>query len=128
LSFLFNNNQPLIFISGIGQNGYIIIDLAGKKQSNNFLFLKNKKYSITDLIKSPKQDKIIYTLNPTLSKQNSQSLLQILDLNTNALTNIPNDPSFPKSPNSVSPIGWSKNQNYFYVTKICWEGFNYAGF
>jgi Tol biopolymer transport system component len=118
------NYEPTIFISSIGENGYTTIDLSGKETSGDNTFLKDKEFSVTNFIKFPSEDKIVYARG--VGNQEEGKPIFILDYKNNKTDYVEND-TLPNGLMSSRVIGWSKDKQFLYVTKIGWEGYEYAG-
>lgn len=118
------NDEPTIFIAGIGENGYMTVNLLGEDTTENKIFLKNKNFLIDNFIKFPDEDKIIYAKGP--GNQEKYKVLIISDFNGNEMDYIMSD-ELPNSIESSRVIGWSKDKQFVYVAKIGWEGYGYAG-
>ncbi|MFH1187937.1 MAG: hypothetical protein V1688_03710 [bacterium] len=118
------NYEPTIFMSGIGENGYTTIDLSGKETSADHIFLKDKKFSEENFIKFPNEDKIVYTLE-SYNQGESKSVF-IFDYKKNDIDYIESD-ILSNSPGSSRVVGLSKDKQFIYITRIGWEGYEYAG-
>lgn len=118
------NYEPTIFISGIGENGYTTIDLSGRETSGDNTFLKDKEFSVTNFIKFPNEDKIVYAKGA--GGQQEGKPIFIFGYKNNKTDYIEND-TLPNGLRSSRVIGWSKDKQFLYVTQIGWEGYDYAG-
>jgi len=115
------NYEPTIYISGIGENGYTTMDLSGRETSEEHAFLRDKEFSVTDFVKLPNEDKIIYPTTVDFQKEVQKEVdkvITIFDYKNNKIDYIESD-ILPHSKWFGSRvIGLSKNKQFLYVMGV----------
>lgn len=105
-----------IFINGVSDLGFAVVDLMGNSLSFDYGFLKNRNFPLTNFLKAGNGD-VIYTYGGPNSKE-KDSGHKIYITNGRSIASIDSD-TFPKNELWLKPAGFSgKNGNNFYVERL----------
>lgn len=105
-----------IFINGVSDLGFAVVDLMGNNLSFDYGFLKNRNFPLTNFLKAGNGD-VIYTYGgPNSKEKDSRHKIYI----TNGHSTTPIDSNmFPQNELWLRPVGFSgKNGDSFYVERL----------
>ncbi|HLC49447.1 MAG TPA: hypothetical protein VJI96_03625 [Candidatus Andersenbacteria bacterium] len=117
------NDKPYIYAPQENAQGFVVKDLTGQDLSMEYPFLEDskKKFSILNAIQVPGEKLLVVTRSD--GEEGADIKIQdyegkIVDTITSTI--------LPKGIITTRPVGWSADKNYLYLTKIGWEGYDYA--
>ncbi|MEK7524148.1 MAG: hypothetical protein AAB588_03905 [Patescibacteria group bacterium] len=102
-----------IFINGVSDLGYAILDLAGNNLSLSFDALKKRDFPLSNILFG-KDGQIFYTYRGENSKEKNTTH-KIYSKNGDEKPGMIDSPSFPSGEFWLTPAGWSSKENEFYV-------------
>ncbi len=122
LTYLLNN--PDIYISGLGENEYTVIDSSGSDISSEYPYFKKKNFDVTNYVKVPGYERLVYSLGPGQDQLEGKPL--IVSAYDHSTIDYIETEEIPNTIISNRPFAWSNDEQDLYVTKVGWECFDHA--
>lgn len=127
---LFLNSLPLIYTHGTGNFGFTLTDLTGRNVTEQFQYFTDQSLPATNTVPfSNNPDRILYFPSQDETPTSRRSTPPTI-----TIKNTRSGESIPLAINALAQkiattrlLGWSHDQQYFYVSQLNPETFTYAG-